>query len=145
MVAAIKNGTVIDHIPSSKLFQVVRLLHLEDIKSEVMIGYNLPSPKMGMKSIIKISEKFFTDTELNILSVVAPNVTLSIIHDYEVVEKKCVALPHDIVGIVKCGNPKCITNNEPMPTHFHVSDTANGIIQCKYCEKEQTLEQVKLV
>lgn len=117
MVAAIKNGTVIDHIPSNKLFQVVRLLHLEDknVESEVMIGYNLPSKKMGNKSIIKISEKFFTDAELNVLSVVAPNVTLCVIRDYEVVEKKRVTLPHkEIIGIVKCGNPKCITNNEPM-------------------------------
>lgn len=145
MVAAIKNGTVIDHIPTNKLFQVVRLLHLEDIKLEVMVGYNLPSSKMGRKSIIKISEKFFTDTELNTLSVVAPNVTLCIIRDYEVVEKKRVMLPHDIVGIVKCGNPKCITNNEPMATHFHVADAEAGIIQCKYCQKEQSLEQVKLV
>ncbi len=147
MVAAIKNGTVIDHIPSNKLFQVVRLLHLEgeNEKSQVMIGYNLPSKKMGNKSIIKIADKFFTDAELNILSVVAPNVTLCIIKDYEVVEKKCVALPNEIVGIVKCGNPKCITNNEPMYTRFRVSDMAKGIIQCEYCKKEQALDAIKLV
>lgn len=145
MVAAIKNGTVIDHIPSSKLFQVVRLLHLEDIKSQIMVGYNLPSAKMGNKSIIKIADKFFTDTELNVLSVVAPNVTLCIIRDYEVVEKRCVTLPTEIVGIVRCANPKCITNNEPMRTHFHLIDAKNGIIQCKYCEKEQKLDNIKLV
>ena len=145
MVAAIKNGTVIDHIPSSKLFQVVRLLHLEDIKSQIMVGYNLPSAKMGNKSIIKIADKFFTDTELNVLSVVAPNETLCIIRDYEVVEKRCVTLPTEIVGIVKCANPKCITNNEPMRTHFHLIDAKNGIIQCKYCEKEQKLDNIKLV
>lgn len=145
MVAAIKNGTVIDHIPSNKLFQVVRLLHLEDIQSQVMIGYNLPSAKMGNKSIIKIAEKFFTDEELNILSVVAPNVTLCIIRDYEVVEKRCVTLPTEIIGIVKCANPKCITNNEPMNTHFHLINASQGIIQCKYCEKEQKLDNIKLV
>lgn len=147
MVAAIKNGTVIDHIPSNKLFQVVRLLHLEhqNIQQQVMIGYNLPSAKMGNKSIIKIADKFFTDAELNVLSVVAPNATLCIIRDYEVVEKKRVTLPSEIVGIVKCANPKCITNNEPMQTHFHVADSVNGIIQCHYCEKEQKLDSVKLV
>ena len=145
MVAAIKNGTVIDHIPSSKLFQVVRLLHLEDIKSQIMVGYNLPSAKMGNKSIIKIADKFFTDTELNVLSVVAPNVTLCIIRDYEVVEKRCVTLPTEIVGIVKCANPKCITNNEPMQTVFNVVDKAHGIIKCRYCDKEQCMEDVKLV
>ena len=145
MVAAIKNGTVIDHIPSNKLFQVVRLLHLENVKSEVMVGYNLPSGKMGNKSIIKIADRFFTDAELNTLSVVAPNVTLCIIKDYEVVEKKCVTLPKQIINIVKCGNPKCITNNEPMPTRFRVTDMAKGLIQCAYCEKEQALDAVKLV
>lgn len=147
MVAAIKNGTVIDHIPSNKLFQVVRLLHLEDqnITSQVMIGYNLPSAKMGEKSIIKIADKFFTDAELNVLSVVAPNVTLCIIRDYEVVEKRKVTLPNEIIGIVKCANPKCITNNEPMPTHFHLINAKKGSIQCKYCEKEQKLDNIKLV
>ena len=145
MVAAIKNGTVIDHIPSNKLFQVVRLLHLEGIESSTMIGYNLPSSKMGNKSIIKVEDKFFTDAELNILSVVAPNVTLCIIRDYEVVEKKCVKLPTDITGIVKCKNPKCITNNEPMVTHFHVVDNKTGVIQCKYCEKKQSLDDIILV
>lgn len=141
MVAAIKNGTVIDHIPSNKLFQVVRLLHLEDqnITSQVMIGYNLPSAKMGEKSIIKIADKFFTDAELNVLSVVAPNVTLCIIRDYEVVEKRKVTLPNEIIGIVKCANPKCITNNEPMPTHFHLVNAKEGSIQCKYCEKSRNL------
>lgn len=146
MVAAIENGTVIDHIPSSKLFEVVRLLHLEDIRgSSIMVGYNLRSKKMKSKSIIKISDKFFSDAELNQLSVVAPNVSLCIIKDYEVVEKKKVTLPEDIRGIVKCGNPKCITNNEPMDTLFHVADREKGIIQCRYCEKEQSIEQVKLI
>lgn len=145
MVAAIQNGTVIDHIPSNKLFQVVRLLHLENVSSNVMIGYNLPSAKMGNKSIIKIADKFFTDDELNTLSVVAPNVTLCVIRDYEVVQKKCVTLPKEIVNIIKCGNPKCITNNEPMRTYFNVTDFSQGIIQCKYCEKEQKLDSVKLV
>lgn len=146
MVAAIENGTVIDHIPSSKLFEVVNLLHLEAIRgSSIMVGYNLKSKKMGHKSIIKVSDKYFSDAELNQLSVVAPNVTLCIIRDYEVVEKKKVALPDEIRGIVRCANPKCITNNEPMTTLFHVTDRERGIIQCHYCEKKQNLEHVKLV
>ena len=146
MVAAIQNGTVIDHIPSSRLFEVVRLLHLEDIRqSSIMVGYNLKSRKMGHKSIIKISDKFFTDAELNLLSVVAPNVTLCIIKDFEVVEKKRVTLPQTIAGIVKCANPKCITNNEPMPTRFVVCQEDPIMLRCEYCEKEQSLEKVKLV
>ncbi len=145
MVAAIKDGTVIDHIPSNKLFEVVRLLHLENISSSVMIGYNLKSGKMGDKSIVKIANKFFSDAELNQLSVIAPNVTLCIIRDYEVVEKKCVTLPDEVAGIVKCANPKCITNNEPMLTRFRVVDREKGILQCQYCEKELSLDKVKLL
>ena len=145
LVAAIENGTVIDHIPSSKLFQVVRLLHLENITSSIMVGYNLKSRKMGSKSIIKVADRFFTDEELNLLSVVAPNVSLCIIRDYEVVEKKTVALPAQLTDIVCCANPKCITNHEPMPTRFHVVDEEKGIIRCHYCEKEMNLEHVRLV
>ena len=144
-MAAIENGTVIDHIPSSKLFQVVRLLHLENITSSIMVGYNLKSRKMGSKSIIKVADRFFTDEELNLLSVVAPNVSLCIIRDYEVVEKKTVALPAQLTDIVCCANPKCITNHEPMPTRFHVVDEEKGIIRCHYCEKEMNLEHVRLV
>lgn len=144
-MAAIENGTVIDHIPSSKLFQVVRLLHLENISSSIMVGYNLKSRKMGSKSIIKVADRFFTDEELNLLSVVAPNVSLCIIRDYEVVEKKTVALPAQLTDIVCCANPKCITNHEPMPTRFHVVDEEKGIIRCHYCEKEMNLEHVRLV
>lgn len=145
MVAAIENGTVIDHIPSSRLFEVIRLLDLEGVHTSIMVGYNLKSRKMGNKSIIKVSDKFFTDEELNRLSTVAPNVSLCIIRDYEVVEKKRVNLPDDIRGIVRCANPKCITNNEPMATLFHVTDRAAGTVRCHYCEKEQSLEHVRLV
>ena len=144
-MAAIENGNVIDHIPSSKLFQLVRLLHLENIPSSIMVGYNLKSRKMGSKSIIKVADRFFTDEELNLLSVVAPNVSLCIIRDYEVVEKKTVALPAQLTDIVCCANPKCITNHEPMPTRFHVVDEEKGIIRCHYCEKEMNLEHVRLV
>lgn len=145
LVAAIRNGTVIDHIPSSKLFDVVSLLHLEKERTSIMLGMNLKSEKMGQKSIIKIADKFFSAEELNQLSVVAPNVSLCVIRDYEVVEKRQVHLPDVITGIAKCGNPRCITNNEPMATSFHVVDKERGVVQCAYCEKEYNLDQVKLL
>lgn len=145
MVAAIENGTVIDHIPCNKLFEVISLLGLQDMTSTVMIGYNLASEKMGLKSLIKISNRYFSDEELNRLAVVAPNVNLSIIKDYDVVEKRQVVLPNPIVGVVKCANPKCITNNEPMLTQFAVSEKKGGYIRCHYCSKEQSLDNVKLV
>ena len=141
LVAAIENGTVIDHIPAAKTYAVMNLLGLLDLSSPVTVGCNYPSKKVGCKGIIKVSDKFFTDDEISRLSVVAPNVILSIIRDYEVVEKKAVVTPEEIKGIVKCNNPKCITNNEPMATHFHV---ANGVLTCRYCEKEQDINKVEL-
>ena len=143
-VAALENGTVIDHIPSAKIFEVINLLNLEKIRTSVTVGFNLKSKKMGHKSIIKIADKFFTDEELNQLSVVTPNVTLCIIRDYEVVEKKEVRMPDELVGIIKCNNHKCITNNEPMKTRFRVLDKENGILQCHYCNREVTLDEVTL-
>lgn len=144
-VAAIKNGTVIDHIPAEKTYQVVNLLQLETLDTPVTIGYNYPSNKIGRKGIIKVSDKFFTDEEVSRLSVVAQNVVLNIIHDYEVVEKKTVKTPDELRGIVKCNNPKCITNNEPMNTVFHVVNKEKGILKCHYCDKEQFIEKVELV
>ena len=144
-VAAIKNGTVIDHIPSEKTYEVARLLHLTDIDVPTLIGYNLPSKRLGKKGIIKITNKYFTDEEISRLSVIAPNVVLNIIKDYEVVEKKMVVTPNEIHGIIKCNNPKCITNNEPMDTFFTVIDKEKGIVKCHYCDKEQDINHVELV
>ena len=144
VVAAIENGTVIDHIPAEKTYQVVNLLQLEKMETPVTIGYNLPSKKIGKKGIIKVANKYFTDEENNRLSVVAPNIGLSIIKDYEIVEKKTVETPDTLRGIVKCNNPKCITNNEPMQTLFHTVDKALGIVRCHYCDKEQQLDKVEL-
>ena len=90
-----------------------------------------------------MADRFFTDEEISRLSVVAPNVKLNIIRDYEVVEKKQVLMPQELRGIVKCANPKCITNNEPMITLFHVIDKEHGILKCHYCEKEQSKEGIK--
>ena len=144
-VAALQNGTVIDHIPSDKLFTVVALLDLQHMESNITIGNNFESKKLGKKGIIKIADRFFTEEEISRLSVVAPNIKLNIIRNYEVVEKKDVVMPSELKGIVKCNNPKCITNNEPMQTHFHVIDKEKGLLKCHYCEKEQSVENSKLL
>ena len=136
LVAAIEHGTVIDHIPAEKTYQVASLLGLFDLKTPVTIGFNYPSQKVGSKGIIKVSDKFFTDDEISRLSVVAPNVILSLIRDYEVVEKKTVVIPDELHGIVRCPNPKCISNNEPMSSFFHVINKEQRLLKCHYCEKE---------
>ena len=144
-VAALENGTVIDHIPSDKVFTVVALLGLENTDSNITIGNNFESKKLGKKGIIKVADRYFSDEEVSRLSVVAPNVKLNIIRHYEVVEKKQVLMPDELKGIVKCNNPKCITNNEPMETWSHVIDKEQGILKCHYCEKEQQKDNIKLI
>lgn len=134
-VAALENGTAIDHIPPEQLFKVASLLGLNEMENPITIGNNFQSKKMGRKGIIKIADKFFAEDEINRIALVAPNVILNIIRDYEVVEKKAVTLPEELVALVKCNNPKCITNNEPMNTRFDVIDRELGTIKCHYCER----------
>ena len=110
-VAALQNGTVIDHIPSSVLFKAVKILGIEKLDTHVTIGNNLNSKKLGSKGIIKVADVEFPEATLNRIALIAPSAVVNIIRDFEVVEKHQVQLPDTIVGIVKCGNPKCITNN----------------------------------
>lgn len=98
LVAAIENGTVIDHIPAEKTYQVVNLLGLQNLQTPVTIGFNYLSKKLGRKGLIKVSDKFFSDDEISRLSVVSPNVVLSIIKNYEVVEKKKSSRPMSYVA-----------------------------------------------
>jgi aspartate carbamoyltransferase regulatory subunit len=100
---------------------------------------------MGKKGIIKIADKFFEEDEINRISLIAPYVKLNIIRDYEVVEKKLVYLPDELSGIVKCNNPKCITNNEPMKTRFRLIDKDKVTIQCQYCEMKTKKEDIVLL
>ena len=143
-VAALENGTAIDHIPTEELFKVVSLLQLQKIDHRITIGNNLRSRKMGKKGIIKIADKFFREDEINRIALIAPSVSLNIIKDYEVVEKKEITLPDEIVEIVKCNNPKCIPNNEPMKTRFHVIDKEKVILQCHYCELKINKDEIEL-
>lgn len=132
-VAALSEGTVIDHIPSEMVFKVISLLGLENLENPITIGNNLESKKMGRKGIIKISGKFFHEDEISRIALIAPHVVLNIIRNYEVVEKKKLEIPLIIKGFVKCNNPKCITNNEPMVSIFDVTDKNKGDLRCHYC------------
>jgi len=134
-VSAIKNGTAIDHIPADGLFNVINILGLDKIENTITFGTNLDSQTQGKKAIIKISEKYFETCEINKISLVAPNAKLNIIKDYEVVEKKVIEIPDSFEGIVKCVNPKCVTNVEDIATKFTVVDKNELKLKCHYCEK----------
>ena len=134
-VSAIKDGTVIDHIPSQNLFSVINILGLNKIGTQVTFGFNLESKKLGKKAIIKVADLFFKDEEINKISLVAPDAKLNIIRDYQVVEKRVVSVPDEITAIAKCMNPKCISNNEAITTRFVVVQKKPVALKCRYCEK----------
>ena len=115
------------------------------MSNNVTIGYNLESKKLGKKGLIKIADRFFTDDEINKISLVAPNVVLNTICDYKVVEKREVKMPDEIDNLIKCNNLNCITNNEPMATHFFVANRETQTLKCRYCEKEVNINDVKLL
>lgn len=143
-VAALCNGTAIDHIPSEVLFKVVRLLKLDSFDNRITIGNNFESKKMRSKGIIKISNYFFHENDINKLAVIAPHIILNTIKDYEVVEKKRIELPDELFEIVKCTNPKCITNNELMKTRFQVINKESIELRCHYCDTKIMKEEIIL-
>ena len=112
------------------------------IQSEVIEPAKEIHPENNIEDFIKISDKFFCDEEISRIALIAPNVILNEIRDYEVVEKRTVTLPDKLIGLVKCNNPKCITNNEPMATYFDVIDKEKGTIKCHYCERKINKEDI---
>ncbi len=136
VVSALENGTVLDHIPADKVYKALDILNLKGVENQITIGINLSSRAQGKKGIIKIADKFFEDEELNKLALIAPKATVNVIRNFEVVEKKTLTMPEEIVGIAKCMNPKCITNHQPIKTRFTTIDNGNEIsLLCHYCEK----------
>lgn len=143
-VAALRAGTVIDHIPASALFQAVRLLGLENSDKPLTIGGNLPSRAIGTKGIIKVQDTFFSPEVLSRIAVIAPGAVVNVIEDYEVKSKQRISLPEEVVDIVRCPNPKCITNHEPMPTRFTVVASAPVTLRCRYCEHDVMAPSIPL-
>lgn len=137
-VAALRNGTVIDHIPSKVLFKCVDLLGISNLDVSVTIGNNLGSDKLGKKGIIKIADTEFDQDVISRIAIIAPTAVINTIRDYEVVKKEPVTLPEEIIGIVMCDNPKCVSRNEPMLSRFKVTDLNPVTLRCHYCEHDLT-------
>ncbi|MDR1225524.1 MAG: aspartate carbamoyltransferase regulatory subunit [Prevotellaceae bacterium] len=144
-VSAIKNGTVIDHIPASNLFKVIEILALSHCKNQITFGNNLESKKLGSKAIIKIADRFFADDEVNRIALVAPQAKLNIIKNYNVIEKRTVEIPDEIHSIAKCMNPMCVTNHQAIPTKFKVISRQEVTLQCAYCEKITDQERLVIL
>lgn len=144
-VAALRNGTVIDHIPADKLFKVVSILHLDTCLNQITLANNLDSAKIGTKGLVKISDRALLEDETNKIALIAPHAKINIIRDFVVVEKRPLVLPAQIREIVQCGNPNCITNHQPVTTFFHVmNNEEDTVLKCNYCEREFKLDEVRI-
>jgi len=145
-VRAIENGTVIDHIPSDQLFKIIRIMQLDRAPQRITFGMNLESKRMGSKAIIKIADRYCQDKEINRIALFAPMAMVNTIKDFEVIEKRKVTVPEHIDGFVRCANPKCITNNEPVRTAFDVMNHDGQIsLRCRYCEKVTPQSQMEMI
>lgn len=143
-VAALENGTVIDHIPAASLFHALRILKLDKVNNQIYFGTNLRSEKYGLKGIIKIRDRFFKNEEINKIALVAPTATIIEIKDFDVVRKENVDTPEIVENFVKCFNPKCITNHQAVATRFKViSDNGELKLRCHYCEKTTTKDTME--
>ena len=145
VVPTIENGTVIDHIPTNAVYQVIRLLGLDKYDDLVLIGNNLDSKKFDRKGIIKVKNRFFEENDINKIALVAPFASVVTIKKYEVVNKIMAEIPDHIENTIKCMNPKCITNFEQIDTKFDVVDKENLKLKCHYCEKFTTKENIKFI
>ncbi len=139
-IDSIKNGMVIDHITAGRGMELYSLLNLDTLNCPIVIGKNVASRKMGTKDIIKIDADITLNTD--ILGYVDPDVTVNIIKDGKIVEKKSVSLPERLVNVIACKNPRCITSCEQeLDQVFTLTDKENRVYRCLYCEtkaKEQS-------
>jgi len=145
-VSAIKDGTVIDRIPPQSLFKVIEILGLDHTDHQITFGTNLDSQHIGKKAIIKITDSFFEDQDIDRISLIAPDAKLNIIRNYEVVEKRQVSIPREIREIARCFNPKCITNHQQIAPRFTTKKEKGGIsLLCHYCEKITSTKNLQII
>jgi len=136
-IPRIKDGTVIDHITAGNAIKVLHILGISNTSSFVVsVAMNVKS-KMGKKDIVKVENRELHPSEVDKIALVAPRATINIIRDYEVAKKHRVKLGDEVVGLVKCSNPTCISNsNEPVKSRFKIIGQDPLRIKCYYCERE---------
>ena len=134
-VKPIENGTVIDHITANKALQVLKILGLPEEGTNVTIAMNVPS-RLGLKDIVKIEDRELESSELDKIFLIAPDATINIVKDFEIVHKGQVNAVSELNGLIKCTNPKCITNTEePVESRFYLVETKPITVRYHYCER----------
>jgi len=139
-VEKIESGTVIDHIEAGRGLKVLEVLGVkDDFGSRVALVMNVPSKTMGKKDIVKIEGKFIDDKTADMIALISPKATINIVKKSEVSEKRNVRMPKSVQGILKCPNPKCITNFEKIATEFGVEERG---LRCGFCERVFEAEEL---
>ena len=134
-IDSIQNGVVLDHIQAGKCMQIYKYLHLDELDCSVAIIKNVRSGRMGKKDIIKIDSPM--EVDLDVLGYIDPNITVNVIRNGEVAERRGVELPEKVVGVIKCKNPRCITSVEREIVHeFKLTDPVKKVYRCIYCEQK---------
>ena len=142
-VKSIKNGTVIDHITANRALSVLNILNLPDDETSMMVAINVESSDMKSKDIVKIENRELSQDEVDKLVLIAPNATVNIIRDYEIVSKAPLQLMDEITDVIRCSNPNCISNsNEPIQNKFDVQSKDPIILRCHYCERTMNFEDI---
>jgi aspartate carbamoyltransferase regulatory subunit len=143
-IERINKGTVIDHIDARYALTILNLTGLDESTNLITIGINVPSKKYGKKDIIKIEGVFLNETQMQQISILSPNATISLIDNYNVIEKKKVKIPPIIKKLIRCINKTCITNSqkEPIDTEFIVLKEKPLKIQCLYCDRIYKLDEI---
>jgi len=144
-VTAIRNGTVIDHIPSGRAMQVIRILRIDTSRATpVSLVMNVPSDKLGRKDVLKIEDRELSREELDRLALIAPHASIAIIRNHAVAEKMVVELTEDLVNIATCTFSNCITKNdrEPLPQRLRVFSHDPLEVRCYYCGKVQEINEL---
>lgn len=134
-IDSIERGVVLDHIKAGKGMEIYHYLNLDILDCPIAIIKNVKSNRLGKKDIIKIEDNI--DTDLEMLGFIDNNITVNIIENGEIIQKKKITLPAQIKNILKCKNPRCITSIEQgIPHIFKLTDNDRGIYRCIYCEQE---------
>ena len=132
-VSKIQNGTVIDHVPGGQALNVLAILGIDGESGDVVsIGINVPSDRLGRKDVVKVEDRELSQSEVDVLSLIAPAATINIIRDFDVIEKHRVVRPDRVRGVLQCPNQHCIsTEDEPVDSEFDVLEDG---VRCTYCE-----------
>jgi aspartate carbamoyltransferase regulatory subunit len=132
-VSKIENGTVIDHVSAGQALNVLAILGIDGLGDDVLsIGMNVPSDRLGRKDVVKIEGRELSQSELDVLSLIAPAATINIIRNYDVADKHRVERPEEVTGVLQCPNHNCIsTEDEPVASRFDVLDDG---VRCEYCD-----------